>query len=93
MTEESSSLLGDDRGKTGKQTDRQTQRQTDTQTASERPFEVEDFSPPEFSEAGNTVVEDHGGPEPSLFEPLAPAPALPEAGALGAEAVQVQGRM
>ncbi len=44
-------------------------------------------------EAGNSVVEDHGGPEPSLFEPLAPAPALPEAGALRAEAMQVQERM
>ncbi len=41
----------------------------------------------------NSVVEDHGGPEPSLFEPLALAPALPEAGSLGPEAVQVQERM
>ncbi len=48
--------------------------------ASERSFEAEDFSPSESPEAGS-VVEDHGGPEPSLFEPLAPAPAVPEAGA------------
>ncbi len=54
---------------------------------------MEDFSPPESPEAGSSVVEDHGGPKPSLLEPLAPAPALPEAGALGAEAVQVQERM
>ncbi len=54
---------------------------------------MEDFSPPEPPEAGNSVVEDHGGPEPFLFKPLAPAPALPEAGALGAEAMQVQERM
>ncbi len=61
--------------------------------ASERSFEMEDFSPPESPEAGNSVVEDHGGPEPSLFEPSALAPALPEAGSLGPEAMQVQERM
>ncbi len=51
-----------------------------------------DFSPQESPEAGNSVVEDYGGPEPSLFESLGPAPALPEARALGTEAMQVQER-
>ncbi len=34
------------------------------------------------------MMEDHGGPEP-----LAPAPVMPEAGALRAEAMQGQERM
>lgn len=39
-------------------------------------------------EADISVVEDHGGPEPYQFKPLASAPIMPKAGALGAEAMQ-----
>lgn len=47
--------------------------------------QAEDFSAPESS-----VLEDHGGPEPHQFEPLAPDPIMPEAGALWTEAAQSQ---
>ncbi len=60
--------------------------------ASEQSFEVEDLSPPESPKVGDSVVEDDGGPESSLFELLAPALALPWAGALRADAMQMQER-
>ncbi len=51
-------------------------------SATEGSFEVDDFSPPESPEADINVVEDCGeGPEPYVFEPLAPAPVMPEDGA------------
>ncbi len=50
----------------------------------QRKMESDTKSPDEDT----SVVEDHGGPEPYQFKPLAPALVMPEAGALGAEAMQ-----
>lgn len=58
--------------------------------ATEGPFEVEDFFSPE------SPADINGGPRWSwalTFKPLTPTPVMPEAGALRAEAMQVQNRM
>lgn len=56
--------------------------------ATEGSFQVEDLSPPEFPEVNISVEEDHGGPDPYQFVPLAPAAAvMPDTGALSARAL------
>ena len=50
-------------------------------------FWVGGLYPPESPEADISMLEDHDGPEPYLFEPLAPALVMPEARALEAQSV------